>query len=89
MPFPPPGDLSNPEIKFRSSAAPALQAGSFTTELQDTEEIKSKILAVSTQTVSADSTCNQIRWSREAAPGARVFSEPLSIDTQSKVAPCG
>lgn len=34
------------------------------------------MLEVSTQTVSADSTCNRIRWSRETASGAQAVLSP-------------
>ena len=87
LPFPPPRDLSNPEIKPRYPVAPALQAGSFTTEPQDMEQIKSRILEVSIQTVQADNTCNQIRWSRETAPGAQAVLQVLVHRYSVKIAP--
>ena len=34
------------------------------------------MLEVSTLTVSADSTCNRIRWSRETASGAQAVLSP-------------
>ena len=48
LPFPPPGDVPNPEIELASPMSPALQADSLTTELLGKPKLPLKKLSVKT-----------------------------------------